>query len=89
MHDLELAVVIFALKIWKHYSYGEKRKIYIDYKSLKYFFTQKELNIWQRRWLELIKDYNCEIKYHPCKANIVANALSRISTVGLAAHGIS
>ncbi|KAL0556882.1 hypothetical protein IC582_005399 [Cucumis melo] len=76
-HDLELAAVVFALKIWRHYLYGEKIQIFTDHKSLKYFFTQKELNIRQRRWLELVKDYDCEILYHPGKANVVADALSR------------
>ncbi|KAL0546071.1 hypothetical protein IC582_015976 [Cucumis melo] len=76
-HDLELAAVIFALKIWRHYLYGEKIQIFTDHKSLKYFFTQKELNMRQRRWLELVKDYDCEILYHPGKANVVADALSR------------
>ncbi|TYK06676.1 pol protein [Cucumis melo var. makuwa] len=63
--DLELAAVVFALKIWRHYLYGEKIQIFTDHKSLKYFFTQKELNMRQRRWLELVKDYDCEILYHP------------------------
>ena len=76
-HDLELAAVVFALKIWRHYLYGEKCEIYTDHKSLKYFFTQKDLNMRQRRWLELVKDYDCEILYHPGKANVVADALSR------------
>ncbi|KAL0549241.1 hypothetical protein IC582_013722 [Cucumis melo] len=76
-HDLELAAVVFALKIWRHYLYGEKIQIFTDHKSLKYFFTQKELNMRQRRWLELVKDYDCEILYHPGKANVVAGALSR------------
>ncbi|KAL4037574.1 hypothetical protein IC575_001171 [Cucumis melo] len=76
-HDLELAAVVFALKIWRHYLYGEKIQIFMDHKSLKYFFTQKELNMRQRRWLELVKDYDCEILYHPGKANVVADALSR------------
>ncbi|TYK21202.1 pol protein [Cucumis melo var. makuwa] len=76
-HDLELAAVVFALKIWRHYLYGEKIQIFTDHKSLKYFFTQKELNMKQRRWLELVKDYDCEILYHPGKANVVADALSR------------
>ncbi|PON37319.1 Ribonuclease H-like domain containing protein, partial [Parasponia andersonii] len=76
-HDLELAAVVFALKIWRHYLYREKCEIYTDHKSLKYFFTQKELNMRQRRWLELVKDYDCEIYYHTGKANVVADALSR------------
>ena len=78
-HDLELAAVVFALKIWRHYLYGERCEIYTDHKSLKYFFTQKELNMRQRRWLELVKDYDCVINYHPGKANVVADALSRKS----------
>ncbi|KAL0546687.1 hypothetical protein IC582_016599 [Cucumis melo] len=76
-HDLELGAVVFVLKIWRHYLYGEKIQIFTDHKSLKYFFTQKELNMRQRRWLELVKDYDCEILYHPGKANVVADALSR------------
>jgi hypothetical protein len=88
-HNLELAANMFALKIQRNYLFGEKYKIYMDHKSLKYFFTQKELNMRQRRWLELIKDYDYEINYHPGKANIVADALSRKSTVELAALGIS
>jgi len=76
-HDLELAAVIFTLKIWRHYLYGAQCEVYTDHKSLKYIFTQKELNLRQRRWLELLKDYTLEIKYYPGKANVVANALSR------------
>ncbi|KAL4014301.1 hypothetical protein IC575_026501 [Cucumis melo] len=76
-HDLELAAVVFALKIWRHYLYGEKIHIFTDHKSLKYFFTQKELNMRQKRWLELVKDYDCEILYHPGKSNVVGDALSR------------
>ena len=76
-HDLELAAVVFALKIWKHYLYGEKYRIYTDHKSLKYLLTQKELNWRQRRWLELFKEYDCIIYYHPIKVNVVAYALSR------------
>ena len=76
-HDLELAAVVFALKIWRHYLYGGKCRIYTDHKSLKYLLTQKELNLRQRRWLELFKDYDCIIDYHPGKANVVADALSR------------
>jgi hypothetical protein len=88
-HDLELATVVFTLKIWRHYLYGERCEIYTDHKSLKYLFTQKELNMRQRRWLELIKDYDYEINYHPGKANVVADAMSRKSTAELAALGIS
>uniref|UniRef100_A0A2N9H2J6 Integrase catalytic domain-containing protein n=1 Tax=Fagus sylvatica TaxID=28930 RepID=A0A2N9H2J6_FAGSY len=74
-HDMELAAVVFALKIWRHYLYGVQCEIFTDHKSLKYIFTQKELNMRQRRWLELIKDYDLTIKYHPGKANVVADAL--------------
>ena len=76
-HDLELAAVVFALKLWRHYLYGVKIKIFTDHKSLKYFFDQRDLNMRQRRWLDLVKDYDCEILYHPGKANVVADALSR------------
>ena len=76
-HDLELATVVFALKIWRHYLYGEKCRIYTDHKSLKYLLTQKDLNLRQCQWLELFKDYDCIIAYHPRKANVVADALSR------------
>jgi hypothetical protein len=76
-HDLELVVVVHALKIWRHYLLGNIYHIYTDHKSLKYIFTQSELNMRQRRWLELIKDYELEIHYHPRKANVVADALSR------------
>nr|GFD28940.1 CCHC-type integrase [Tanacetum cinerariifolium] len=78
-HDLELAAVVFALKIWRHYLYGESCDIFTDHKSLKYIFTQRELNMRQRRWLELLKDYDTNIQYHPSKANVVADALSRKS----------
>ena len=78
-HDLELAAVVFALKIWRHYLYGEKCEIFRYHKSLKYLFTQKELNLRQRRWLELIKDNDCVINYHSGKANMVIDALSRKS----------
>ncbi|WVZ81487.1 hypothetical protein U9M48_028860 [Paspalum notatum var. saurae] len=83
-HDLELAAVVHALKIWRHYLFGNKCEIYTDHKSLKYIFTQNELNMRQRRWLELIKDYDLEIHYHPGKANVVADALSRKSYVNMA-----
>jgi hypothetical protein len=75
-HDLELDTVVHALKIWRHYLLGNICHIYTDHKSLKYIFTQSELNMRQRRWLELIKDYKLEIHYHPGKANVVADALS-------------
>ncbi|GJT48758.1 reverse transcriptase domain-containing protein [Tanacetum coccineum] len=76
-HDLELGAVVFALKIWRHYLYGTKSVIYTDHKSLQHIFDQKELNMHQRRWLELFSDYECEIKYHPGKANVVADALTQ------------
>src|SRR5438132_1547256 len=76
-HDLELAMVVHALKIWRHYLIGNKCEIFTDHKSLKYIFTQPDLNLRQRQWLELIKDYNLDIQYHPGKANVVADALSR------------
>ena len=77
-HDLELAAVVHALKTWRHYLYGQRCDVYTDHKSLKCIFTQSELNMRQRRWLELIKDYELEIHYHPGKANVVADALSII-----------
>ena len=76
-NDVELAAVVFALKIWRHYLYEEKCRIYTDHKSLKYLLTQKELNLRQRMWLQLFKDYDCIIDYYLEKANIVADALSR------------
>ena len=79
-HDLELAAVVFALRIWRHYLYGVPCKIFIDHKSLQYLFTQKELNMRHKRWVELIKDYECTIECHPGKANVVVDALSRKST---------
>nr|ABF97995.1 retrotransposon protein, putative, Ty3-gypsy subclass [Oryza sativa Japonica Group] len=78
-HDLELAAVVHALKIWRHYLIGNRCEIYTDHKSLKYIFTLSDLNLRQRRWLELIKDYDVGIHYHPGKANVVADALSRKS----------
>ncbi|GKB30202.1 putative reverse transcriptase domain-containing protein, partial [Tanacetum coccineum] len=75
-HDLELGAVVFALKTWRHYLYGTKSVIYTDHKSLQYIFDQKELNMRQRRWIEFFSDYECEIRYHPGKANVVADALS-------------
>ncbi|GJX03609.1 putative reverse transcriptase domain-containing protein [Tanacetum coccineum] len=76
-HDLELGSVVFALKTWRHYLYGTKSVIYTDHKSLQHIFDQKELNMSQRRWIELFRNYECEIRYHPGKANVVADALSR------------
>ncbi|GKF06553.1 putative reverse transcriptase domain-containing protein, partial [Tanacetum coccineum] len=76
-HDLELGAVVFALKTWRHYLYGTKSIIYTDHKSLQHIFDQKELNMRQRRWIELFSDYECEIRYHPSNANVVADALSR------------
>nr|AAX95143.1 retrotransposon protein, putative, Ty3-gypsy sub-class [Oryza sativa Japonica Group]ABA92434.1 retrotransposon protein, putative, Ty3-gypsy subclass [Oryza sativa Japonica Group] len=76
-HDLELAAMVHALKIWRHYLFGTRTEVYTDHKSLKYIFTQPDLNMRQRRWLELIKDYDMGIHYHPGKANVVADALSR------------
>ncbi|GJT69879.1 putative reverse transcriptase domain-containing protein [Tanacetum coccineum] len=76
-HDLELGAVVFALKIWRHYLYGTRSVIFIDHKSLQHIFNQKELNMRQHCWIELFSDYDCEIHYHPGKANVVADALSR------------
>jgi hypothetical protein len=78
-HDLELAAVVHALKMWRHYVMGTHCNIFTDHKSLKYIFTQVDLNMRHRRWLELIKDYDLEVHYHPGKANVVADALSRKS----------
>jgi hypothetical protein len=75
-HDLELATVVHALKIWRHYLIGHRCEIYSDHKSLKCIFTQNDLNLRQCRWLELIKDYDLGINYHQRKANVVADALS-------------
>ena len=75
-HDLELAAVVFAIKIWRHYLYGVPFDLFTDHQSLRYLFSQKELNLRQRRWMELIKDYDFTPQYHPGKANVVADALS-------------
>jgi hypothetical protein len=80
-YDLELAAVVHALKIWRHYLMGKRYELYTNHKSLKYIFTQSNLNLRQRRWLELIKDYDLGVNYHPGKANVVADALSRRSHV--------
>ncbi|GJW76202.1 putative reverse transcriptase domain-containing protein [Tanacetum coccineum] len=77
-HDLELGAVVFALKIWRHYLYGTKCTVFTDHKSLQHILNQKELNMRQRRWLELLSDYDCEIRYHPGKANVVSDALSTL-----------
>ncbi|GJS14829.1 putative reverse transcriptase domain-containing protein [Tanacetum coccineum] len=76
-HDLELGAVVFALKMWRHYLYNTKCVVFTDHKSLQHILDQKELNMRQRRWLEMLSDYDCEIRYHPGKENVVADALSR------------
>ena len=81
IHDLELAAVVITLKMWRHYLYGAKFEVYIDHKSLKYVFTQRDLNLRQRRWVEYLKDYDFELAYHLGKANVVADALSKRSHV--------
>ncbi|GJV13977.1 retrotransposon protein, putative, ty3-gypsy subclass [Tanacetum coccineum] len=75
--NLELGAVVFALKIWRHYLYGTKCTVFADHKSLQHILDQKELNMRQRHWLELLNDYDCEIRYHLEKANVVADALSK------------
>nr|GEX68334.1 putative reverse transcriptase domain-containing protein [Tanacetum cinerariifolium] len=75
-HDLELGAVVFALKMWRHYLYGTKCVVFTDHKSLQHILDQKELNMRQRRWLELLSDYDCEIRYHPWKVNMLADALT-------------
>jgi hypothetical protein len=80
-HDLELAAVFHALKIWRHYLMGKRCELYTNYKSLKYIFTQANLNLRQRRWLELIKDYDLGINYHPRNTNVVVDAMSHRSHV--------
>jgi hypothetical protein len=78
-HDLELAVVVHTLNIWRHYLKGKRCELYTNHKSLNYIFTLSDLYLRQRRWLELIKDYDLVINYHPRKANVVADALSQRS----------
>ncbi|GJX91639.1 putative reverse transcriptase domain-containing protein [Tanacetum coccineum] len=76
-HDLELGAVVFALKMWRHYLYGTKCVVFTDHKSLQHILDQKELNMREHIWLELLSGYDCELRYHPGKANVVADALSR------------
>lgn len=83
-HDLELVAVVFALKLWRHYLYGEKFEVFSDHKSLKYLFTQRDLNLRQRKWMEYMADYDFELFYHPGKANVDAEALSRKSRCSIA-----
>jgi hypothetical protein len=85
-HDLELAVMVHALKIWRHYIIDKRCEVYLDHKSLKYIFTQPDLNLRQRTLLELIKDYDLGINYHPGKADVVADTLSRRSHLNMLAR---
>ena len=78
-HDMELVAIVFALKIWRHYLYGKQFEVFSDHTSLKYIFTQRDLNMRQRRWMEYLEDYDFTLHYHPGKANVVADALSRKS----------
>ncbi|GJW97191.1 putative reverse transcriptase domain-containing protein [Tanacetum coccineum] len=82
-HDLELGAVVFTLKIWRHYLYGTKCTVFTDHKSLQHIFDQKELNMRQRRWLELLADYDCEIRYHLGKANVVVSTVSLMFSEGI------
>ena len=84
-HDLELVAVVFALKKWRHYLYGVHVDVFINHKRLQYVFSQKVLNIRHRRWLEFLKDYDMSVHYHHCKANVVADSLSRLF-MGSVAH---
>ena len=83
MHDLELAAAVFAEKVWRHYLNKEKFEVHSDHRNLQYLFSQKELNMRQRKWMEYFKDYDFPIKYYLGKANVVSDALSRKS-IGLA-----
>nr|GFC35638.1 putative reverse transcriptase domain-containing protein [Tanacetum cinerariifolium] len=76
-HDLELGLVVFALRLWRHYLYGTRCTVFTDHKSLHHILDQKDLNTRQRRWLKLLSDHDCDIRYHPGKANVVVDALSR------------
>jgi hypothetical protein len=75
-HDLELATIVFALKKWRHYLYSAEYEVFMNHKSLKYIFTQKDLNLKQRRWMEFLEEYRCPINYHSGNANVVADTLS-------------
>ena len=75
-HDLEIVAVVFALKMWRHYLYGARFEIFTYHRSLRCMFTQKDLNLRHRRWLEFVKDYDFELSYHPDKVNMVADAFS-------------
>ncbi|GKD68933.1 putative reverse transcriptase domain-containing protein, partial [Tanacetum coccineum] len=81
-HDLELGAMVFTLKMWRHYLYGTKCVVFTDQKSLQHILDQKELNMRQRRWLELLSDYDCEICYHPGKANVVQNEARKEENYG-------
>ena len=87
-HDLELAAIVFALNIWHHYLYGEQFEVFSDHKSLKYIFTQQDLNMRQRRWMEYLEDYDFTFNYHPGKENVVVDALNRKSR-GVLANVVS
>ena len=78
-HDLELVAIVFALKIWHHYLYGEQFEEFLDHKSMKYIFRQRDLNMRQHKWMEYLEDYDFTLHYHPGKANVVADVLSRKS----------
>ena len=78
-HDLELVVVVFALKLWRHYLYSEHVGVHTDHKSLQYVFTRRKLNLRQRRWIEMLKDYDMSVYYHPSKANVLDDVLIRLS----------
>ena len=78
-HDMKLPSIVFTLKVWRHYPYDEQFEVFLDHKSLKYIFTQQDLNMRQRRWMEYLEDYDFTFHDHPGKVNVVADALSRKS----------
>ena len=78
-HDMELEVIVFALKILRHYLYGEQFEVFSNHKNINYIFTQRDLNMRRRRWIEYLEDYDFTLHYHPDKENVVAKALSRKS----------